>query len=273
MEIFHSPKELKEYLKDKNTTIGFVPTMGALHDGHISLLKKARSENDILVASIFLNPAQFGKNEDLEKYPRNDERDIKIARICKVDALFMPTADEIYDKNEPLIKAPEKLATILEGKSRPGHFDGVLRVLNKLFNIVKPTKAYFGKKDTQQLAIVENMARTFFMDVEIIPCDIIRESDGLAMSSRNAYLSEEDKLYALKISQSLAKAGAMIKKGELSTNVIKTEMLSILEPLVVDYVAITNRRFEPLDKIELNNTFILVAASVGTTRLIDNIWV
>ncbi|QKF64144.1 pantoate--beta-alanine ligase [Campylobacter corcagiensis] len=273
MEIFHSPKELKDFLKDKNKTIGFVPTMGALHDGHISLFKKARSENEIVVASVFLNPTQFGENEDLDKYPRNDERDIRIARICEVDALFMPKPEEIYDKNEPLIKAPEKLATILEGKTRPGHFDGVLRVLNKLFNIVKPTKAYFGKKDTQQLAIVENMVRTFFMDIEIVPCDIIRESDGLAISSRNAYLSEEDKLYALKISQSLAKAGAMIKKGELSTNSIKTQMLSILEPLEIDYVAITNRRFEPLDKIELDNTFILVAANVGQTRLIDNLWV
>lgn len=273
MEIFYSAKELKEFLKDKNGSVGFVPTMGALHDGHVSLLKRARKENDIAIASVFVNPTQFGENEDFDKYPKNEERDIKIAQICGIDALFLPKADEIYDKNEPTIKAPEKLATILEGKTRPGHFDGVLRVLNKFFNIIRPTRAYFGKKDTQQLAIVENMTRTFFMNIEIIPCDIVREEDGLAMSSRNTYLSEEDKLYALKISRSLVKAGAMIKKGELNTNVIKTEMLQILEPLNVDYVAIVNRRFEPIDKIELNNTFILIAASVGHTRLIDNLWV
>lgn len=273
MEIFRTSLELREFLKSKSGTIGFVPTMGALHDGHISLIKKAKSECDIAVLSIFINPTQFGENEDLDSYPRNEERDIRVAKMCGASAVFIPEASEIYFTDEPLIKAPEKLSNILEGKTRPGHFDGVLRVLNKLFNIVKPTKVYFGKKDAQQLIIVQNMIKTFFMDIELVACDIVRQSDGLAMSSRNAYLSEEDKLYALKISRSLIKASNLIKKGELSVNEIKTQMLEVLEPLNVDYVEIVNHKFEPLLKVELTNTIILVAANVGKTRLIDNIWI
>ncbi|NLY04128.1 MAG: pantoate--beta-alanine ligase [Campylobacter sp.] len=273
MEIFNSVSELKKYLENRSKTIGFVPTMGALHKGHVSLLKKARNENDTLVLSIFVNPTQFGENEDLNRYPKKEESDIRVAKMCGVDALFMPKAEEIYALNEPLIKAPDNLANILEGKARPGHFDGVLRILNKLFNIVKPTRAYFGKKDAQQLIIVENMVKTFFMDIEIVPCETLREDDGLAMSSRNEYLSEEDKLYALKISHSLLKASNLIKKDELDSKIIKAQMKETLEPLELDYIAILNRKFEPIEKVEIQNTIILVAAKINKTRLIDNIWV
>ncbi|CZE47327.1 pantoate--beta-alanine ligase [Campylobacter geochelonis] len=273
MQVITTICELKEHLKTLQGSIGLVPTMGALHKGHISLIEKSVKENDFTVVSVFVNPTQFLPNEDLDKYPRNEEGDKKVCELCKVDVLFMPLAKEMYFEDEPLIKAPAKIASILEGATRPGHFDGVLRVLNKFFNIVRPTRAYFGKKDAQQVAIVKNIVKTFFMPLEIVPCDIIREADGLALSSRNVYLDEEQKLSALKLSRSLLKAGNLIKSGEMDSNAIKLEMKKILEPLKVDYVAIVDREFREVSKVELENTIILVAAYVGNTRLIDNIWV
>lgn len=262
-----------EFRQKCDSSVGFVPTMGALHAGHATLIKRAAAENESVIVSVFVNPTQFLPGEDFEKYPKNEEGDIKIAEISGAAAIFFPNADEIYGKDEPKIIAPKNLAGILEGEKRPGHFDGVCQVLNKFFNIIRPTRAYFGKKDAQQLAIVENMTKNFFQNIEIVPCEIVRGSDGLAFSSRNAYLGEDELLYALKLSRALMKASNLIKSGELSAVAIKTAMSEILEPLKVDYVAVVSRDFETLEKVVLGETIILVAAFVGKTRLIDNIWV
>ena len=275
MVVVNDVKSLKEAKAKLNGTIGFVPTMGALHEGHISLIKRAKQENDFVIVSIFVNPTQFLEGEDLDKYPRKDEADIAICKKAGVDILFMPTIDSIYNKDELLISAPKIRGYILEGAKRPGHFDGVLQVVMKLLNITTPTNAYFGKKDAQQLALITQMVKDYFLDVNIIPCEIIRDKDGLALSSRNVYLSKEERQKALSLSQSLRVAINLINKGELDCSKIKDEMAKILTPNVtkLDYIAIVDREFNNLKKVELNNTIILVAAFVGTTRLIDNMWV
>ena len=266
---------LKENRKNLKGSVGFVPTMGALHEGHISLIKRAKEENDNVIVSIFVNPTQFLEGEDLDKYPRKDEADIAICKKAGVDILFMPTIDSIYNKDELLIQAPKIRGYILEGAKRPGHFDGVLQIVLKLLNITTPTNAYFGKKDAQQLALITQMVKDYFLDTNIVPCEIIRDKDGLALSSRNVYLSEEERKKALSLSKSLRVAVNLINKGELDCSKIKDEMAKILTPNVtkLDYIAIVDKEFNNLEKVELNNTIILVAAFVGTTRLIDNIWV
>jgi len=272
MTIISTPYELKEYLKNYTKNIGFVPTMGALHEGHISLIKEARNNNEIVVVSIFVNPTQFLAGEDLEKYPRKDDADKKICELSGVDVLFFPHAEDIYSKDEVTLQAPIVRGYVLEGYSRPGHFNGVLTVVNKLLNIVQPTRAYFGKKDAQQLHLISLMVQQLFMDVEIIPVDTKRESDGLAMSSRNAYLSKEERVEALKISRSLQMAFGMVNSGILSSKMIIDKMRASLEPLEIFYVAIVNRDFEQILDVEVGNTIVLVEVKVGSTRLLDNIW-
>ena len=265
MQIIRTIKELENLVSSTSAKIGFVPTMGALHNGHVSLIKKCVNENEISIVSTFVNPTQFLPGEDLDKYPRNEQNDIKICEQNGVSAIFIP--------DEPLIVAPKKFSAILEGKTRPGHFDGVLRVLNKLFRLTRANSVYMGKKDTQQLIIVQNMIKTFFLNTNLVACDIVREPDGLALSSRNVYICDEDKCNALRLSRSLNKAQNLIQNGEEDASEIKTKMLEVLEPLKVDYVAITDRNLNEISKIEKNNTIILVAAYVGKTRLIDNIWI
>jgi pantoate--beta-alanine ligase len=266
--------ELKETLKQYNdNSIGFVPTMGALHDGHISLIKRARNENDIVVVSIFVNPTQFLAGEDLDKYPRKDEVDKKICELAKVDVLFMPNINDMYGDDEVKILAPSVKGYILEGFIRPGHFDGVLRVVCKLFNLVKPTNAYFGKKDAQQLVLIQQMVKDLFMDINVIPCELIRDSDGLALSSRNVYLSHEEREKALAISKSLKSAAKKIGMGELDVSVLQSLMSDVMSELDVEYIAFVDREFNKIEKIEIKNTIILVAARLGVTRLIDNIWI
>lgn len=273
MQILKSISEVLEFRKNCTGSVGFVPTMGALHAGHASLIKKSVEQNDNTIVSIFVNPTQFLLGEDLDKYPRNEVGDTKICELCGASAVFFPDANEMYGKDEPLILAPKELSSSLEGALRPGHFDGVCRVLNKFFNIIRPDRAYFGKKDAQQLTIIQNMVKNFFMNLEIVPCEIVRESDGLALSSRNSYLGDDELCYALKLSRSIMKASNLIKANELNALKIKAAMSECLEPLKVDYVAIVNRNFEPIENVELGNTIILVAAYVGKTRLIDNLWV
>jgi len=272
MKIISLANELKNYLRQQNKTIGYVPTMGALHEGHISLIKNARRDNEVVVVSIFVNPTQFLEGEDLEKYPRRDEADKEICRLAGVDILFMPNAQELYFDDEVKVVAPNVRGYILEGATRPGHFSGVLRVVMKLLNIVNPDNAYFGKKDAQQLHLIKLMVKHYFMDVNIIEVETIRDSDGLAMSSRNLYLSKEERAEALKIPKSLYEASKLISKGVLSCELIKREMLEILEPLEVGYVAILNRDFELIEEVEVGNSIILVEAVVGSTRLLDNVW-
>ena len=275
MQIVKDAQELKKLRASLNGSVGFVPTMGALHEGHISLIKKARQENDFVIVSIFVNPTQFLEGEDLDKYPRRDEADIKICELAGVDIIFMPTIDSVYNEDELLITAPKIRGFILEGAKRPGHFDGVLQIVMKLFNITDATNAYFGKKDAQQLALITQMVKDYFLNVNIVPCEIVRDSRGIALSSRNTYLSEDEYERALSLSRSLKLASDMVAKGELDCSKIKVAMEDLLTKSVdkLDYVAIVDREFRELDKVEIGNTIILVAAFVGKTRLIDNIWV
>ena len=273
MQTIDTATKLIEKRKSLQGSVGFVPTMGALHRGHLSLIERSVKENDHTIVSIFVNPTQFLPGEDFEKYPRKMEADKKICELAGVDILFAPKKEDIYFEDEVLLKAPNVKGYILEGHFRPGHFDGVLQVVNKLFHIVKPTRAYFGKKDAQQLYLIEKMVRDFFWDIEIVPCEIVREPDGLALSSRNAYLSEEERSNALLLSRSLKRAAKMVQEGMRSSEAIKERMLQILAPLKVEYVEIVDRNFSKIDEVEVGNTIILVAAYSGQTRLIDNIWI
>ncbi|HHH20295.1 MAG TPA: pantoate--beta-alanine ligase [Nitratifractor sp.] len=255
-------------------SIGFVPTMGALHSGHLSLIKRSKAECDNTIVSIFVNPTQFLEGEDLDKYPRKDEADKKICQLAGVDILFMPTVDSIYSNDELVIMAPKVRGFILEGAKRPGHFDGVLQVVMKLLNIVSPTHAFFGKKDAQQLALISQMVKDYFMHTKIVPCDIIRDEKGLALSSRNVYLSQDEYNRALSLSRSLKEASYMFAKGLSDVTIIKEKMEQVLLESVdtLEYVAVVDRTFKPLKKVQQDNTIILVAVFVGNTRLIDNIW-
>ena len=273
MKILKTTKELRAYRKTLTSRVGFVPTMGALHQGHISLIKESVLKNDKTIVSIFVNPTQFLAGEDFGSYPNRYEADLKICKLAGVDALFLPKSDEIYFKDEPTLIAPAKQSFILEGFQRPKHFDGVLRVVLKLLNLTKPTNTYFGKKDAQQLFLIQNMVKTLFIDTDIIPCEIVRDENGLALSSRNAYLNKQEKKDALSISKSLKIATQEIMRGELHVKSIETKMREALKELRVDYIAITDRNFEKIDTIELKNSIILVAARAGSTRLIDNIWI
>jgi len=272
MKIISTPLELKEELKTNTKTIGFVPTMGALHEGHVSLIKEARTNNELVVVSIFVNPTQFLEGEDLSKYPRRDDADKKICELCGVDILFFPHAKDIYTEDEVSLNAPDVRGYILEGYSRPGHFNGVLTVVNKLLNIVSPTNAYFGKKDAQQLNLISLMVKQLFMNVNIVAVDTKRESDGLAMSSRNVYLTKDERIEALKISKSLQIAFGMVNSGNLQSKEIILKMKEMLRGLEIFYVAIVNRDFEEIKTVEIGNTIVLVEVKVGTTRLLDNIW-
>ncbi|WP_457599586.1 pantoate--beta-alanine ligase [Hydrogenimonas sp.] len=272
MRIIREIEELKTAREALEGSVGFVPTMGALHQGHLSLIRKAKSENDHLIVSVFVNPTQFLPGEDLEAYPRREEADCRICEVAGVDILFMPEISSVYREDEVTLKAPAYLGYILEGNRRPGHFDGVVRVVMKLFGLTRPTSAYFGKKDAQQLRIIEKMVEDLFLPVRIVPVDTVREEDGLALSSRNVYLSEEERRRALSIARSLKRASRLVMAGELESETIKAQMHEIMKEIEVEYVEIVDRDFRPLQRVEIHNTIILVAARVGKTRLIDNLW-
>ncbi len=274
MIIARTITELQITKKKFKGTIGFVPTMGALHTGHLSLIRQAIEENDQVIVSIFVNPTQFLEGEDLDSYPKREEADIRICELAGVDILFMPTIEQMYEEDELRIAAPARRGYILEGERRPGHFDGMLQIVMKLLNLSAATRAYFGKKDAQQLALITQMARSYFLSCEIIPCEIIRDEQGLALSSRNVYLSKEEKSRALSLSRSLKRATKKVMTGEKDTAVLIAEMRMVLSEVdSIDYVAIVDRDFRKLDNVEIGNTIILVAASIGETRLIDNIWI
>jgi len=273
MKIIRTAKQLQDFRKSIDKGIGFVPTMGALHDGHISLIKRAKEENEIVIVSIFVNPTQFLEGEDFDKYPSKELADIKICELLGVDVLFMPDINSMYNDDEVLIKAPKIKSYILEGFNRPGHFDGVLQIVLKLFNLTKPTNSYFGKKDAQQLALIKQMVKNLFLDINIVECDIIRDEKGLALSSRNEYLTDEQKQQALQINKSLREATNFIISGIRDIDNIKQKMKTILKDLKIEYIEILTRDFGVIKEVELNNTIILVAVKIGTTRLIDNIWI
>lgn len=282
MEICRTIEETRQRTREaraKGWTIGFVPTMGYLHEGHASLMRKAREECDLVVASIFVNPLQFGPNEDFERYPRDPERDAALARKNGVDVLFMPSTEEMYPA-PPLTKVTVSgITETLCGASRPGHFDGVATVVSKLFHIVQPDRAYFGMKDAQQVAVIEQMVRDLNMDVRIVPCPIVREPDGLAMSSRNVYLSPEERSQALVLYRSLQQWETWYEqtKGDLRAIKERIEQTIRTAPLAdIDYVEIrTYPDLKPaydLSREQLAGRRLLVALAVrfGSTRLIDN---
>lgn len=265
-------KEVKEW-KKQGLTVGFVPTMGYLHEGHRSLMEAARKENDKVVVSIFVNPMQFGPTEDLESYPRDLDKDSKLCEGVGVDLIFHPEPEEMYPEGFCSYVDMNGLTTELCGKSRPIHFRGVQTVVLKLFNIVTPDNAYFGQKDAQQLAVVTRMVKDLSVDTKIHGCPIIREEDGLAKSSRNTYLSEVERQAALILSQSLQVGKALIEQGETDATVVKKAISEKIatEPLArIDYVDVVDfDTITPIEQIK-RNTLVAIAVYIGKTRLIDN---
>lgn len=277
MKIINSPKEIQKYcnfLRIEGKTIGFVPTMGALHEGHLSLMRQARAENDVVIASIFVNPTQFGPNEDYSAYPRDLEGDSKLASGVGVDIIFAPSARDMYPYGYSTFVDVEEITDKMCGASRPGHFQGVTTVVSKLFNLIHPHKAYFGQKDAQQCAVIKRMTVDLNFDIEIVIMPTIREKDGLAMSSRNKYLNPEERKSALVLINSLLLAENLIKSGEINASTIYQEMMSLInnEPSAkIDYISIVDS--ETLEAREMIKGSILIALAVyiGKTRLIDNI--
>ncbi len=277
MRVIENIKDLKAIVrsqKQSGKTIGFVPTMGYLHEGHISLAKKSVSENDFTIMSIFVNPTQFGPKEDFSEYPRNMEKDTVMAENAGVDVVFSPTEKEMYPYGYNTYVNVEQITDTLCGESRPGHFKGVATVVTKLFNIVEPDKAYFGQKDAQQAVVIKRMVRDLNMSVEIITCPIIREQDGLAMSSRNTYLNEEERKAALILSKSLLEAERLVKSGEKnSSKIIKhiKDMISAEKLANVEYIKIVDQEdLRDVNEID-KKALIALAVRFGSTRLIDNI--
>lgn len=276
MRICHGIKEMQqlaEELRISGKRIAFVPTMGYLHEGHLSLVRIARKLGDVVVVSIFVNPTQFGPNEDFEKYPRDIERDEGLCREEGVDVIFYPSVEEMYQHPHLTYVTVEQLSGVMCGISRPTHFRGVTTVVSKLFNIVKPHIAVFGQKDFQQALIIRKMVQDLNFDVEIVTAPIIREEDGLAMSSRNAYLNPEERQQATVLYQSLQLAQELIKSGQRNAATVRSEMESLISsrPLAkIDYIAIVDAdTLQPVEEIK-NNTLIALAVKIGQTRLIDN---
>lgn len=271
-------KELRKYVDEHRRagkTIGLVPTMGFLHEGHLSLIRRAKAENDIVVVSDFVNPTQFAPNEDFESYPRNIERDEQMSMEAGADVVFHPSVEEMYPHgSSTFVEVEGNITKVLCGASRPSHFKGVTTVVAMLFNIVQPHKAYFGQKDAQQAAVLIKMARDLHMNVEIIVCPIVREQDGLAMSSRNTYLSSEERAQAVILNKALAEGKAAFEQGETSVQKLIQRITNKIEeaPLAdIDYVSIYE--YPSLKTIETTNNQALAAVAVrfGKTRLIDNI--
>ncbi len=266
-------QQMSEQFRRQGKTIGFVPTMGYLHEGHLSLMRIARPRCDILVVSIFVNPTQFGPHEDFNRYPRDFEHDERLCRQERVDVVFYPNVQEMYPQPYYTYVNVEKLSEPMCGVSRPGHFRGVATVVAKLFNIVKPHLAVFGQKDYQQAVIIRQMVRDLNFDVEIVLGPIIREPDGLAMSSRNHYLSAEERRKALVLRRSLKHAEQLVAAGEREARKIRAAveaMLRKVKGVEIDYVVVVDgKTLEPVAQIR-HGTLVALAVKIGRTRLIDN---
>ena len=264
-------RNIVNHWKDKGYSIGFVPTMGYLHDGHAALIDQARKDNDKVIVSIFVNPTQFGENEDLNSYPRDINRDKSLCEAHKADIIFSPTSDEMYHDRKAFVNIVE-LSDTLCGISRPIHFKGVCTVVTKLFNIIQPTNAYFGEKDAQQLAIIRKMVYDLNFPVNIIGVPIVRESDGLAKSSRNTYLSKEERKAATILYKAVQMGKQTIKRGASADSIINT-MTEIIntEPLAkIDYVSVVDANtMQPVHEIT-SPVLVAMAVYIGSTRLIDN---
>lgn len=278
MEIVHKISQLRALVKSQKSngrSIGFVPTMGFLHEGHLSLMRAAKSDTDYVVVSIFVNPTQFGPNEDLESYPRDLTRDLALCASVGADLVFVPEVDEMYPLGySTYVVCEGEITKKLCGVSRPTHFKGVTSVVAKLFNMVSPDKAFFGQKDAQQVAIIKKMVRELNIDVEIVPCPIVREPDGLAMSSRNTYLNSEERKDALVLSQSLNEVKLLMDSGQRDVYALRESMVRKIEACPtasIDYVSIVNA--DTLEDIDIISGEVLIALAVkiGKTRLIDNL--
>lgn len=274
--IVRSPEEVRKQVKawrKEGLTVGLVPTMGYLHEGHQSLIKNSVEQNDKTVVSVFVNPIQFGPNEDLGTYPRDIDRDAKLCEETGADLIFHPEPSDMYADDFCTFVDMDRVTKNLCGKTRPTHFRGVCTVCSKLFHIVGPDRAYFGQKDAQQLAVIRRMVRDLNFDLEIVGCPIIREEDGLAKSSRNTYLSPEERQAATILHKALSEGETLVKNGETKTSVITNTIRTTIEsePLAkIDYVeAVDFDNIEPIDNIK-GSVLVAVAVYIGKTRLIDN---
>lgn len=271
MKVVNTVKDLRNWVlstKESGQSIGLVPTMGFLHEGHLALVESAKSENDVVVMSIFVNPAQFGPNEDFDRYPRDFERDSLLAEQAGVDVIFSPRVEEMYPRKSQITMGAGTLADVLCGKSRPGHFDGVLKVVTKLFHLVQPDTAYFGQKDAQQLAIIESLVRDFDFPLKIRRIATVREQDGLAKSSRNVYLSETERAEAPKLYQSLQRGVTAARDGE---NPIP-EMTRFIQSETsgkIDYIELLS--YPDLTEAPNGQAILALAVQFQKARLIDNI--
>lgn len=277
MKIITDIEELKNYTlscRREGKSIGLIPTMGYLHAGHQSLIQKSAAENDLTIVSIFVNPTQFGVGEDFESYPRDLAHDAEAAETAGASVIFHPTAEEMYPEGYHTYISVEEITSVLCGKSRPTHFRGVTTVVSKLFHITHADRAYFGQKDAQQLAVIMRMTADLNMDTEIIPCPIVREADGLAMSSRNTYLSAEERKQALVLSQGLLSAEKLFVGGERNAATLKDTVIQKIEsaPLAqIDYVELLTYPNLTSCKTVRERCLLAVAVKFGSTRLIDNI--
>jgi len=270
VETIEKMRKTRENLSGK---IGFVPTMGYLHEGHLSLVKLAQKECDHVIVSIFVNPKQFLPNEDLNKYPRNIKKDLELLKKVNTDIVFLPKTEEFYSNDFETYISLEKLPLKLEGKSRPGHFTGVATVVSKFFNIIQPTHAYFGQKDAQQVLVMKKMIEDLNFPIKIVVGETIRESDGLAMSSRNVFLDKKERQEAAVIYKSLSLAEKLFKSGEKDTEKIVKEIEKLINKTSgkIDYISISDlKTLEELERIE-KQALVSIAVKFGKTRLIDNI--
>jgi pantoate--beta-alanine ligase len=275
MHVVKTIAEIRELRRQLSHSVGFVPTMGYLHQGHLALVRRARAENSTVVASIFVNPTQFGPREDFGTYPRDLNRDLKLLEEEGTDIVFVPSSEEMYSPDFSSWVDVEKVTKHLEGALRLGHFRGVATVVAKLFNIVQPTRAYFGQKDAQQALVIKRMVADLNMDLEIVVVPTVRESDGLAMSSRNIYLNPEERQAATVLFKALSLGKQLWQGGEKDTGKIRQQMTSLIqkEPLAqIDYVSIADA--ETLQELEMINRLALasLAVKIGKTRLIDNMF-
>jgi pantoate--beta-alanine ligase len=274
MKVLYEIAEMRKWRHKAGGSVGFVPTMGYLHEGHIELVRRARADNKNVAVSIFVNPTQFGPQEDFAAYPRDPERDLAWLKEEKVDAAFLPDADEIYPPRCSTWVDMENVTDRLEGASRPGHFRGVATVVAKLFNIVEPTRAYFGQKDAQQLVVIRKMVTDLNMGIEVVAVPTVRELDGLAMSSRNVHLDPEERESAVVLYKALITALKLWEKGESSAENIRRQITALIqsEPkATIDYVSVADAEtLEELEDID-RNALVSLAVRIGKTRLIDNI--
>jgi len=274
VKVVETLNEIKRLRLKLAEPVGFVPTMGYLHEGHLVLVRQAKAENSSVVVSIFVNPTQFGPQEDFNRYPRDPQRDLAMLKKEKVDIVFMPSVDEMYPPKFNSWVDVGKITERLEGAARPGHFRGVTTVVAKLFNIVQPNKAYFGQKDAQQLAVIKKMVAELNMNLEVVAVPTVREPDGLAMSSRNIYLNPEERKQAIVLYQALTLAQKLYSKGEKNAQTIRRQMTDIIQkqPLAhIDYISIADAEtLDELDKIK-PPALVSLAVKIGRTRLIDNV--